>query len=726
MKIGKSDFNFFLRRKILLVSMFLFLIQFQSHAQWMQTNGPVGITINSFYDSGNAAFAGSDAKGVYRSFDHGVNWQAANSGIENSDVLSFTEDEYYLYAGTLGAGVYRSADIGSTWTAVNSGIDQLAVSSMATGGGYVFAGTIGTGVYRSSDQGMTWEAANGGTLDFSYIISMCYVGNRLIAEGDNYIYYSLDNGTSWNLDQGAQFYPISNFFVTNDTVYASAYGGVFYSYDGGSTWSDFISISSVFNHNILGFAKSNDTLFIGFADGMYFSSDHAQTWTQIPQTGLRFGNRFSHCFIRSGSRYLVGMDELGIYSSSDVGATWIQAIKGITPASTIDNCMINVGGTIWTGTHTNGIFRTEDNGINWTKIGTTNDLDSLSNGIIFSLCSPAPDVILAGTCGYGLYRSDDNGLSWTHITAGLPSQGGTGYLCVKGLANTSSNVMIATDHGLYYSNDEGVTWNASNVTGSSKEAVGIAVNDTIACAAVNSTSGSNKIYISSNGGQTWSSVYSTSSDDFICVASDDNSHFYAGSFYSNVSSADNGNSWDGMTNGIPFGHGGYTIKAIDNNVFVGDDYGVFWSSDYGASFSDANEGLDTYPNNAVQGLTANDEYLFAGLFHDAVWKRPLSDFGIGVATQIPNQPQKTEISLKNSPNPFTTITSIIFTVPQTENVSLQISDVTGKILFTRKMTLVPSGSHSIDFNGSHLASGIYFAKLQVNDEVKVLKMVLSK
>src|SRR6478752_6056209 len=112
-----SSYHLFsFRFSLLLVATFAFSIVV-SNAQWTQTNGPTGITINTFHDSGNALFAGSSAKGGFKSVDHGVNWQPANTGIENTEIFSFTEDEDYLYAGSL-QGAYRSADIGATWTSV--------------------------------------------------------------------------------------------------------------------------------------------------------------------------------------------------------------------------------------------------------------------------------------------------------------------------------------------------------------------------------------------------------------------------------------------------------------------------------------------------------------------------------------------------------------------------------------------------------------------------------
>src|SRR6476659_3501168 len=71
-----------------------------SFSQWTQTQGPPGITVTRFFDSGSWLYAGTQSKGAYRSSDHGNSWSAANGNMINSSVFSFAQDASYLYAGT--------------------------------------------------------------------------------------------------------------------------------------------------------------------------------------------------------------------------------------------------------------------------------------------------------------------------------------------------------------------------------------------------------------------------------------------------------------------------------------------------------------------------------------------------------------------------------------------------------------------------------------------------
>ncbi|MBA3649253.1 MAG: T9SS type A sorting domain-containing protein [Chitinophagales bacterium] len=713
----------FLSHKILNIS-WLFIIMYSgetAQAQWSQTSGPQGINVNVFFDNGIYLFAGTSAKGVFRSADHGATWAAANDGLENAIVYSFAQDQTNLYAGTQ-SGVYRSANNGSTWTAANTGIQNQSVYEMTIGGGYLFAGTIGFGVFKSSNQGGSWTNANGGALDQSFILAMCYVNNRLIVEADNYIFYSTNAGNTWFVDQGSTaFYPIDNFLVIGDTIVASAYGGVFHSYNGGVSWSRFLQVNPVFS--IDGLAYSNGIVYAGSQDGMYRSTDFALTWQKIPETGLRIGSRFYNHFIQSGNIFLLGMDELGIYTSADGGSTWNPSISGFPGASTIDDCMIDIGDNIWTGTHSDGVYKTGNNGKSWKKKGTTNNNDSLSNGIVFCMLNPAPDIILAGTCGFGLYRSANNGKSWKHILNGLPFSSNNNYECDFSLTMSGTNVLIATDQGLFYSSDNGKTWQSTNISGSGFIVEGLGANGSVAVAGVDQIVSpfQSGLYRSTNSGVTWTFIGGIL--DVITIESDNVNTFYAGTLFNSYRSTNNGLTFTLMENGIPSGTGGFAIKAIGSNVFVGNGAGIYFSNNQGSSFTNANTGLDPDPNNAVQGIAANSTYLFAGLYHDGVWKRPLSDFGISSSPIL--RDAITVNSLKIYPNPFKIQTTLEYNLSLPGEVTLWISDLSGRIVF-QSSEFANTGMFSKTIDAKDFLAGIYFVQLKESGHFVTTKLIIEK
>src|SRR6185295_18059118 len=85
--------------------------------------------------------------------------------------------------------------------------------------------------------------------------------------------------------------------------------------------------------------------------------------------------------------------------------------------------------------------------------------------------------------GNGLWRSADYGATWTHITNGINPNFGN-YLCVSSLAKSGNNLLAATYSGMYYSTDNGLTWQLSSVSNDDYYVEGIAVHDNVVCIGV--------------------------------------------------------------------------------------------------------------------------------------------------------------------------------------------------------------------------------------------------
>lgn len=82
---------------------------------------------------------------------------------------------------------------------------------------------------------------------------------------------------------------------------------------------------------------------------------------------------------------------------------------------------------------------------------------------------------------------------------------------------------------------------------------------------------------------------------------------------------------------------------------------------------------------------------------------------------------------QNYPNPFNPVTKIRFSVPKSANVTLEVYDVTGKLVATlAKNEAVTAGLKEIEFNAVNLPSGIYFYSLKSADFTETKKMVLVK
>jgi hypothetical protein len=87
----------------------------------------------------------------------------------------------------------------------------------------------------------------------------------------------------------------------------------------------------------------------------------------------------------------------------------------------------------------------------------------------------------------------------------------------------------------------------------------------------------------------------------------------------------------------------------------------------------------------------------------------------------------TEFNLyQNYPNPFNPSTTISYSIPKTNIVVLKVYDMLGSEVAVLVNKEQSQGSYKIEFDGTDLASGIYFYQIQTKDFVETKKMSLLK
>ena len=81
---------------------------------------------------------------------------------------------------------------------------------------------------------------------------------------------------------------------------------------------------------------------------------------------------------------------------------------------------------------------------------------------------------------------------------------------------------------------------------------------------------------------------------------------------------------------------------------------------------------------------------------------------------------------QNYPNPFNPNTSISFTLKRSTNVRLEVYDSVGKRVEQLVSGIMQPGYHSVEFDASDLATGIYFYILTTPTFTETKKMILVK
>ncbi len=88
-------------------------------------------------------------------------------------------------------------------------------------------------------------------------------------------------------------------------------------------------------------------------------------------------------------------------------------------------------------------------------------------------------------------------------------------------------------------------------------------------------------------------------------------------------------------------------------------------------------------------------------------------------------PVKFELS-QNYPNPFNPVTKINFSLPKDSRVELRVFDALGREISVLANGDFKAGYHTVEFNGSSLASGVYFYKITAGNYSNIMRMMLIK
>jgi hypothetical protein len=102
--------------------------------------------------------------------------------------------------------------------------------------------------------------------------------------------------------------------------------------------------------------------------------------------------------------------------------------------------------------------------------------------------------------------------------------------------------------------------------------------------------------------------------------------------------------------------------------------------------------------------------------------------GIPTAVEEENNPATvSDFALQqNYPNPFNPTTQIRFSLPEQSEVTLKVYNILGKEIATLVNDVKGAGVHEVSFDGTGLASGVYFYTLQTDKYTQTHKMILIK
>ena len=78
------------------------------------------------------------------------------------------------------------------------------------------------------------------------------------------------------------------------------------------------------------------------------------------------------------------------------------------------------------------------------------------------------------------------------------------------------------------------------------------------------------------------------------------------------------------------------------------------------------------------------------------------------------------------PNPFNPVTTLLFSLPQAQDVRLVVYDLMGREIARLADGRCEAGQHQVTFDGTELATGIYFAQFAAGNRMTTTKLMLLK
>ena len=309
---------------------------------------------------------------------------------------------------------------------------------------------------------------------------------------------------------------INDIIAVGDTIWLATSQGLSLSTDNGVSWKNFSgdntfgteSISAIGYYNGVFWAatahsitQNNQSIPVG--SGLRYTSDYGKTWTSVPQpvdnsgdSSVVYGintlralpvtvtpqNIIYDIAFTPGTIWVASF-AAGLRKSTDMGKTWQRVVlppdflDSVSPTDTLDFCISPVAGnfcnqanlnyeafsvistndsTIYVGT-ADGINKSTDNGISWTKFNHTNQINAISGNFVVALGYNKYDNTVWGATWqangtdefYGVSSTSDGGQNWKTTLSGEK---------VHNFAFQNKEIIALSDNGAFGSENNGITW----------------------------------------------------------------------------------------------------------------------------------------------------------------------------------------------------------------------------------------------------------------------------
>jgi hypothetical protein len=354
-----------------------------------------------------------------------------------------------------------------------------------------------------------------------------------------------------------------------------------------------------------------------------------------------------------------------------------------------------------------GLFRSGDNGEHWIEIH--NGIEKYHTTVSFYFASMGAKVFLGVSepevDSPGCFYSDDYGLQWRHLDIPFPRS--------SRIRVYKDNLFLFSD-SVYLSKDGGLTWSTIE---------NIAFGHMARCAAIDADlfwidCASPNVFKSTFDFTTWSTVNTglpVVDFGFEQLFEVDRNLYVTAEPYGIYRSPDKGAHWISANAGID-SFWVSDFATYGNDIFMAAyNERVFVSTDSGAHWSDVSSGL---PKAMFYKLAVNNGYLFLGTSLTSstdsgapIYRRPLQEM-VQASIQMfyakkHSHGEMIDLAISNSHG-----CTIRYGVPEAGFVSMDIFDVSGRAVLTLVNQNEIPGAHEVSLNERRISPGPHIIRVK--------------
>jgi hypothetical protein len=476
----------------------------------------------------------------------------------------------------------RVASLNGNWTSL--GPDTWVHGPSGYSGGIgrlnvlVFDPKSKATMYVGAPDGGCWKTTNGGTTwaSISDDLSQLGVSGLAVDPNDPDIIYMLTGD-----GPGA----VSSIWPSIHNI------GVLKTTNGGTTWNPtgltFTAPNSSRGYRLVMSPANSNILIAATNSGLYRTANGGTSWTNV-QTSSSWRDIVWHA---TNSNIVFATRSTGYYRSADAGATWTQITSGLTSSGRMAvDVSANQPTWVYVQNESGQVFRSTDNGLNFTLQGTRNVGGAPYYAMDIAVSQANANIL--DVAGLNHWQSTNAGVSWTQIGEwNNNAVGGTleyvhadhHYLVYNG-----STLYSCNDGGIY-TRPTGGTWTDLTSTLRISQLYRMGGSQTNA----------NLIYtgLQDNGSNRWQSptnftqVFGADGMETAVDPSNNNTVYINIQYGSLRRSFDGGNTFTGIA---PSGGQWVTPFEIDpnnsNTVYFGGSSSLYKSTNQGTNWTNLNSG----------------------------------------------------------------------------------------------------------------------------------------